>query len=214
MMPARTYVYIDGFNLYYRSLKGTAYKWLDVFKLASILLPPEKHEIIKVKLFTARIKGGVSDIDATNRQDIYLRALQASHPDTIEIIYGTFLSHPASRPYAPPNSGMANVILTEEKGTDVNLAVHLLNDAWLNLYDCAAVMSNDSDLAQAMQFAKERSKLIGWVVTDSNHPSQKLKSIPHFTKMIRKNVLAASQLPRVIPGTSIKKPQAWDLGKT
>ena len=212
-MPARTYVYIDGFNLYYRSLKGTAYKWLDVFKLASILLPPEKHEIIKVKLFTARIKGGVSDIEATNRQDIYLRALQAYHPDKIEIIYGTFLSHPAVRPYAPPNSGWANVILTEEKGTDVNLAVHLLNDAWLNVYDCAAVISNDSDLAQAMLFAKERSKLIGWIVTDSDHPSQKLKSIPHFTKMIRKSVLAASQLPREIPGTNLKKPQAWDIGK-
>ena len=30
---ARTYVYINGFNLYYGSLKRTPYKWLDVGKL-------------------------------------------------------------------------------------------------------------------------------------------------------------------------------------
>jgi hypothetical protein len=28
----RTSIYIDGFNLYYRALKGTPYKWLDVKK--------------------------------------------------------------------------------------------------------------------------------------------------------------------------------------
>jgi len=26
----RTIVYSDGFNLYYRALKGTSHKWLDV----------------------------------------------------------------------------------------------------------------------------------------------------------------------------------------
>jgi len=41
------------------------------------------------------------------------------------------------------------IVKTEEKGSDVNLAVHLLNDAWLNLYDCAVVISNDSDLAES-----------------------------------------------------------------
>lgn len=32
-------VYIDGFNLFYRCLKGTPYKWLDVAKLSAHLLP-------------------------------------------------------------------------------------------------------------------------------------------------------------------------------
>lgn len=32
---------------------------------------------------------------------------------------------------------MVEVVKTEEKGSDVNLAVHLLNDAWLDVYDCA-----------------------------------------------------------------------------
>lgn len=51
---------------------------------------------------------------------------------------------------------MVDIIKTEEKGSDVNLAVHLLNDGWLDAYDCAVVVSNDSDLAEAMRLVKAR----------------------------------------------------------
>ncbi len=34
-------VYVDGFNLYYGALKRTPYKWLDLGKLAEILLPTD-----------------------------------------------------------------------------------------------------------------------------------------------------------------------------
>lgn len=30
VLPLRTRVYIDGYNLYYGCLKGTPYKWLDL----------------------------------------------------------------------------------------------------------------------------------------------------------------------------------------
>lgn len=52
----RTYVYIDGFNLYYRAVKNTPYKWLDLKKLCMHLINP-KHNIIKIKYFTAKISG-------------------------------------------------------------------------------------------------------------------------------------------------------------
>ena len=100
-------------------------------------------------------------------------------------------------------------MLTEEKGTDVNLAVHLLNDAWLNKYDSAVVVSNDSDLAEAMRLAKERNKVIGRVVTGGQHPSQVLAKIPHFRKNLRQNLLAAAQLPNKIPNTTLTKPSVW-----
>ena len=53
---------------------------------------------------------------------------------------------------ANPNSSQefVEVIRTEEKGSDVNLAVHLLNDSWIDKFDCAVVVSNDSDLAESM----------------------------------------------------------------
>lgn len=37
----KTYVYVDGFNLYYRALKGTPHKWLDILALVRGLLDPD-----------------------------------------------------------------------------------------------------------------------------------------------------------------------------
>ena len=34
----RTNVYVDGFNLYYRAIKGTQYRWLDLGKTVAALV--------------------------------------------------------------------------------------------------------------------------------------------------------------------------------
>ena len=52
----RTFVYVDGFNLYYGALKGTPWKWLDLPALFAKVLQPH-HDILAVKYFTARISG-------------------------------------------------------------------------------------------------------------------------------------------------------------
>ena len=36
-----TNAYIDGFNLYYRALKDTSFRWLDLRKLAATLVPED-----------------------------------------------------------------------------------------------------------------------------------------------------------------------------
>ena len=69
----RTRVYVDGFNLYYGALKGTAFKWLDPVLLTSLLLPPE-YEIEQLGYFTARVSGKL-DPRAPARQRVYLKAL-------------------------------------------------------------------------------------------------------------------------------------------
>ena len=56
----RTYIYVDGFNLYYRALKGTSYKWLDLLGLFRDILKPH-HDILKIKYFTARINARHGD---------------------------------------------------------------------------------------------------------------------------------------------------------
>ena len=104
----------------------------------------------------------------------------------------------------------ANVVKTEEKGSDVNIAVHLLNDAWLDLYDCAVIVSNDSDLAESLKLVKtQHKKRIGLVTPGKSHPSKELMQYADFVKRIRTGVLAASQLPDPIPGTTIHKPASW-----
>ena len=211
----RTYIYIDGFNFYYGAVKGTPYKWLDIKKLFELLLNP-KNKIISIKYFTARVSGKI-DPDQPIRQKTFIRALQKHIPE-ISVHYGEFLSHNVFMPLAYQIDKnlfgkaikFASVIKTEEKGSDVNLALHLLNDAWLNLYDCAVVVSNDSDLAESLKLVKtQHKKIIGLITPSNTHPSRELMQYADFNKRIRKGVLAASQLPDPIPGTNIKKPSAW-----
>ena len=44
----RTFIYVDGFNLYYGELKGTPWRWLDLPSLFSKGLPPN-HSILTGK---------------------------------------------------------------------------------------------------------------------------------------------------------------------
>ena len=127
-----TYVYVDGFNLYYGAVKGTSDKWLNIQVLCQHLLP--KNNIQKIKYFTALVASRRGDPDHPNRQQIYLRALRTI-PD-LEIIYGHFLEHEVRMPLVSSLSGKiryARVMKTEEKGSDVNIAAHLVNDLWTAL---------------------------------------------------------------------------------
>ncbi len=102
------------------------------------------------------------------------------------------------------------VIKTEEKGSDVNLAVHLLNDAWLDKFDGAVIVSNDSDLTEAVKLVKNQlNKSIGLVFPGEGHPSKELIKFADFIKKIRRGILKNSQLPNPIPNSNIRKPEDW-----
>ena len=211
----RTYIYIDGFNFYYGAVKDTPYKWLNFKKLFESLLAPA-HQILSIKYFTAIVTGKI-DPGQPIRQKTFIRALKKFIPE-ISVYYGKFLSHNVFKPLAYPidqntfgkKIKFVNVIKTEEKGSDVNIAVHLLNDAWLDHYDCAVIVSNDSDLAESLRLVKEQhKKKIGLITPGKTHPSRELLKYADFTKRIRKGVLGVSQLPDPIPGTKIHKPKVW-----
>ena len=141
MLRSRTAVYIDGFNVYYR-LKGSRYKWLDYRAALQAKLGPDVDLQI-LRYFTARVNGRF-DSDAPTRQDAYLRALAAYIPE-ISIHEGSFVVRDRWVRMVSDPSQYAHVLIPEEKGSDVNLAVHLLNDAHRDKFDVAYVMSNDSD---------------------------------------------------------------------
>lgn len=126
--------------------------------------------------------------------------------------FGHFLSHPATMPLVHPvgKQSTASVIKTEEKGSDVNLAVHLLNDSWLDTYDCAVVVSNDSDIAEAMRLVRHHhGKRVGLITPGKRKSSNQLKTQADFVRRLRPNALQSSQLPDPIPGTNIRKPARW-----
>ncbi|KPJ67174.1 MAG: hypothetical protein AMJ43_05840 [Coxiella sp. DG_40] len=211
----RTYIYVDGFNLYYGVLKNTPYKWLDLMSLFQKLLN-DSHDIQAIKYYTARISVRDNHQQAPIKQQIYIRALQTYIPEC-SVYYGHYLTHAVTLPLVHNSNTkkrqFVNVLKSEEKGSDVNLAVHLLNDAWLDKYDCAVIVSNDSDLSESMKLVKEQhKKTIGLITPSNNHnrkPTQMLRQYADFIKYIRKGILNDSLLPNIIPGTKIHKPKNW-----
>lgn len=209
----RTYVYVDGFNLYYGALKDSPYKWLDVRALFKAILRPT-NEILAIKYYIARVSARPENPDAPTRQDAYLRALKAHIPE-LSITYGGFIRKPSTMRLVTPGWGRkyAQVWKTEEKGSDVNLAVHLVNDAWQKRYDCAVICSNDGDLAEALRVVRKelRKTVILAVPGDKSvrPPSVQLRKWASVTIQIPPTAFAASQLPNPIPGTTIHKPAVW-----
>ena len=205
-----TIVHVDGFNVHCSCLRNTPWKWLDLVSLSKGTLHPN-HEIVAVKYFTARVLGTPDDSLKPQRQDVYLRALQHFRPE-VQVYFGHFLRHKVRMLLADRTDDRrtAEVLKTEEKGSDVNLAVHLLNDCWLDLYECAIVVSNDSDLAEAMRLVNEHcGKTIGLVTPRLKQRSERLRAQAQFVRPIRPIGLRSAQLPDPIPGTTFRKPAGW-----
>jgi uncharacterized LabA/DUF88 family protein len=205
-----TNVYIDGFNFYYGALKKTPYRWVNVRTLCELLLP--KNTVAEIKYFTALVSARPNDPDQPTRQQLYLRALRTVPGVSIHL--GHFLSHEvtmalAVRPGQPQQ--YVRVIKTEEKGSDVNLATHLLHDAHMGRFEVAVVVSNDSDLLEPIKIVREQlGKKVG-ILNPQKNPSRAL--LPHidFIKQIRGGVLGASQLPATLTDATgtFTKPAAW-----
>ncbi len=198
----RTIVYVDGFNLYYRALRDTPYRWLDPAALSDALLPDD--EVIEVKYFTARIKGLPHDPGAPTHQQAYLRAMDTLPRVKLEFgffnrrrVFHALAIGKVGQPLgwrekravwlsriAFAGSGLLKmqsdpiprlrVWKTEEKGSDVNLGSHLLVDGFNARYEQAAVLSNDSDLEWPIQYVRETLGLPVVVLNPSRHRNRRL----------------------------------------
>lgn len=219
----RVYIYIDGFNLYYglytynpgdpawlkREVRNNIkYKWLDFHALFADILP-HNNEIHAIKYFTAFVNG-LRDSSKPIRQQAYINALR--HYRDIKVILGQFKSGVVSMPYETPVDGnkFARVIKTSEKGSDVNLAVNMVNDGWKDKYDIAVVCSNDTDLIEAIKIVRaDIGKKICWVTPNSIHPSKEIKPHVDYHRIISHKHLRRNQLPEKIPGSNIVIPASW-----
>lgn len=207
----KTFVYVDGFNLYYGALKGTPYKWLNILALCHHLLP--QNDIIKIKYFTAPVTARPSDPDQPNRQQLLFRALQTI--PGLEIIRGRFLAHEIMMPLAQPTPRgpkTVRVIKTEEKGSDVNIAAHLINDGHKGRYQVAILVTNDSDLVEPVRIVRNELGLpVGILNPFVKSSSFDLRKHATFVKPIRAGVLAASQFPPTLKDSigTFSKPPSW-----
>ena len=207
-----TNVYIDGFNLYYRALKDTPFRWLDLWKLAETLFPQDTIHVIRY--FTARLDARPSNPGQAQRQLIYLRAL--STLPALDVYYGVFRSGVKRRPLAQPVPGLPTHVLvkeSEEKGSDVNLATRLLIDGFKGEYEQAVVVSNDADFAGAMRSVRDDLGLKATLVNPDawNTSPNDLAKAATYVKRLWKSHLRISQFPDSLadPVGVITKPANW-----
>lgn len=213
-MP-RANVYVDGFNLYFGALRNTPHRWLDLEQLSHGLLRAD-YQLNRIRYFTARVKNRDGDPTVSDRQQAYLRAIDTLPSVTIH--YGLFLTHSTSMPRAD-GSGFAQVLKTEEKGSDVNLATWLVLDAVDDDFDTALVISNDTDLIEPIQEVRRRFPVTVGVAAPvarpGRHPNRDLVNASDFNVHItkkRQKLLRDSQFTSPLTdadGREIRKPATW-----
>ena len=210
-LTKRSVIYIDGFNFYYGVLKNSPYKWLNLQTYFERLR--QDDDVQKIWYFTARVSGA-----SASRQNSYLDALLTL--PKIEIKYGLFkdktqkcrvigCSLPASqKKYKVP----------EEKGTDVNIALQMIDDAYQGLCDRIILVSGDSDLVPAIKLVKKRHPRIQVSVyipstNQKRGAACELRNCADKSHTLTpNNLMAQSQFPLTISTsstTTINKPNSW-----
>ncbi len=208
----KTNVYIDGFNLYRAALRNTPYKWLNLAEVCRKLLPT--YTIHRIKYFTATVSARPNDPGQTTRQQIYWRALRTLA--NVTIIQGRFISEIVSRPLATSSFDDPEYVKvrdTEEKGSDVNLATHLLVDGFRSDYNAAFVLTNDSDLLAPIKFVIGQVGLHVGLISPVRKKKTNRTLMTHSSsiRVLREGVLRDSQFPPTLKDAkgTFHKPPSW-----
>jgi len=173
-------------------------------------------------------------------QDVYLKALAAAN-SVDHIAYGSYVARVKYAPLAiraasrsgnpqlvhsqwpimvqdaqgkpiPDATFMVSYAHREEKGSDVNVAAHLLVDVLTGTVDAAIIVSNDSDLEFPVTYARARVP-VGLINPSPNYLAGALRGHPsdgvgsHWWQRISAADLRASQLPD--PVASFARPSGW-----
>ena len=225
----KTTIYIDGYNLYYGALKGSSYKWLDIFRIFSHIANDNnpRTENVFIKFFTSPVISRLATHgdQSQKSQNDYHRALLRLYPDNLEIIMGYFsLSEGWFPKHQKPidRNDTVKAWKLEEKKTDVNIALHIYRDLLKGNCEQAILVSNDSDLVPALEAVQEdlTDKYIGVVMPriqkegdQKNRPyNVKLSNLANWTRgYIREEELKMFQLPRLVPTKRkpIIRPDYW-----
>ncbi len=206
-MSQRVVVYIDGFNLYF-AIKQQGWQhflWLDVHRLSLNLLYGNQR-LDKVHYFTSRISDNPNDKGKVARQKTYLEAVK-SLPDVC-----IYLGYYRRRKVHHKKCGL-NHKFPEEKMTDVNLVVKLLEDAHDDKFDTAIIVSSDNDLIAAVKSVCTRhqnKKVVMYFPPNRN--SKEFRKVASNCLSITRSIVAKSQLPNpvTINNRQLWRPNPWN----
>lgn len=145
MPKERVALYVDGFNLYHAlaGLGANHLKWVNLWKLGQLLIKPKTQVLVSVCYFSAfadHLKGTEKE-SSIHRHRAYIAALDAKG---VEFIEGNFARRKWH--YTGGPRYRATWKKHEEKQTDVAIGVRVMTDAFLNRFDAALIVSNDTDM--------------------------------------------------------------------
>ena len=204
-MTDRVVAYVDGFNLYFglKADGGRRRLWLDLQSLVERLLLVDQ-DLREVWYFTARVR---DDPAAEERQSVYLDAL-ASYCPKVRRVEGRFQERPRNcRECGARWTGY------EEKETDVNIAVALVEDAVRDSYDTALLISGDSDLRPAIAAVRRLrpEKRIVAVFPPRRNAVGLIAAVDAYIR-IGSDKIRNAQLPAKIvtaDGITLERPERW-----
>ena len=204
LFMAKVYVFIDGFNFYHALDDVRAYhrfKWMNLYKLArAYLLGSDTLE--GVEYFTTL---ATWDAGKVARHAQFIRA---NEEQGVVVTYGEFKRK--ERYCGRCNQKFWS---REEKQTDVNIALRLLELAIQGRYDKGIIISGDTDLIPAIKAVHRTfpQKRIG-VVIPIGRASEDLKKQADFHHKMKVNHLISSRFDddhRMGDGTVLSCPQNW-----
>lgn len=166
--PQRGAFFVDGFNLYHplRELGRPHLKWLDLWALGELVCRDRGHELVSVTYCTAYQKDSA---DQKLRHEKYIDALKSRG---VRVLLGHYIMAESKDCY---HCGSKSVYPTE-KQTDINLALSVFNDARLDKYDWAYLLSADSDQTATAKFMR------------SSFPDKKLVTVSPPNRGISDNI--------------------------
>lgn len=199
----RVAVYIDGFNLYHaiKNLRKPHLKWLNVHKLSNLLIRQNSQKIVSVRYFSAygNHYSNTDKVYRLTRHRSYVSALEAkgviSH-------MGNFAKRDMH--YSSGNGPYyrAKWRRYEEKQTDVGIAVHLINDAHMDKFDRALIVSLDTDMLPAFKIMQSEfpNKSIDCVAPPSRSHHRDIQLLGIGLKNIK-----VSQIEKSLFGSRVVK---------
>lgn len=199
----RVLVYVDGFNLYFGMLEAgyDQCKWLNLRLLANNLLKPTQ-ELVGVKYFTSRVG---NNPDKQKRQTTYIEALES---ENVEIYYGHYQSDSVECKRCGNIWPKYN-----EKMTDVNIATHMIIDAFQDKYDTAMLISGDSDLVPPIRSIHDNhsQKRVFVAFPPKRHNQTVALSAKGSMSIGRKKLVDSQFLQNVTKkdGYVLSKPNGW-----
>ena len=217
MACRNTIVYIDGSNLYYGLLRGTAHKWLDLKAFSQKLLLPEYH-IAGIKYFASRVIDKTAGHYRAGRQSNYLDAL---HNQGIQVIEGYYRIRMERLEAADSHCKACNLvsrpgyvrgIRVSEKLTDVNVATEMLKDAYENKAEAFVLISGDADLAPALRVVRYSTGHSVIVFNPQKSICNELRRYATFYRNISPGFAEGCRLPdsfTTADGRTIRCPAAW-----